>query len=278
MIKITLDEIRLISNFIHEQCGIVLDDSKGYLIESRFAELMEEFACTSYRQLCQLARNASDRVLLNRMIDAISTNETSFFRDRKPFELFKYKILPDLLDRKYAAGKDSRPIKIWSAACSTGQEVYTVAITVLDLLGKDAFKHRIQIVGTDISDAAIVKASRGVYSQLEVERGLPESFKGRYFTPERQNYRVNDELRALVYFKKINLMQPLSSLDQFDVIFCRNVAIYFNLANRKILFNRLADQLKPQGFLLIGSTESLYGISDRFIRKEYHNTAFYQTG
>ncbi|MEA3547127.1 MAG: protein-glutamate O-methyltransferase CheR, partial [Thermodesulfobacteriota bacterium] len=213
--------------------------------------------------------------LANKLIDAMSTNETSFFRDTKPFDLLKFKILPDLFDRleKASLGKN---INIWSSASSTGQEAYSIAICLHELLGANIAKYRIKIVGTDISDSAIVQSSRGNYSQFEIGRGMPQNLLKKYFIPNKTNWQVKDELRAMAFFRKQNLMQPFTALGKFDIIFCRNVAIYFSMEDRKSLFSRIAAQLNPGGVLVIGSTESLYGVSDLYERREYHQSAFYQ--
>ncbi|MEW6519404.1 MAG: protein-glutamate O-methyltransferase CheR [Thermodesulfobacteriota bacterium] len=271
--KVTPEELQLLARFVHDKSGIVLDSTKAYLVESRLLPLAREKNLTSFGDLYQQAvRNPA---LANGIIDAISTNETSFFRDQKPFELLKFKIVPDVLDALSRAGAGGRSVSIWSAACSTGQEVYTIAVTLHELLGSAIAQYRIKITGTDIADTAIVQASRGVYSQFEIGRGFPPGLLKKYFLPDGSGWRVRDELRAMTFFRKINLMEPFVNLGKFDIIFCRNVAIYFSLANRKSLFERIAAQLNPHGALIIGSTESLFGVTDRFVRREYHNSVFY---
>ncbi|MFZ5759044.1 MAG: CheR family methyltransferase [Thermodesulfobacteriota bacterium] len=271
--KISPEELARLAAFVHDKSGIVLDSTKAYLVESRLQPLVREKGFSTYDDLRNHA--SRDPVLANRVIDAISTNETSFFRDQKPFELLKYKIVPDVIDANTARPGAGKTIAIWSAACSTGQEVYTIAVTLHELLGSSVSQYRIKITGTDIADTAITQASRGSYSQFEIGRGFPRPLINKYFVPEGQNLRVKDELRAMTFFRKINLMESFVSMGKFDIIFCRNVAIYFSLANRKSLFERLAAQLHPHGALIIGATESLFGVTDRFVRREYHNTVFY---
>jgi chemotaxis protein methyltransferase CheR len=274
MMKIAPDELLLLAGFVHDRSGIVLDSSKAYLLESRLAPLIREKNAASYRDLHN--RALRDGELANRIIDAISTNETSFFRDQRPFELLKFKIIPDVIDAiSSRPGPAGKTFNIWSAACSTGQEVYTIAVTLHELLGSAMAQYRIKIIGTDIADSAIVQASRGLYSQFEIGRGLPPNLLSKYFLADGANWRVRDELRAMTFFKKLNLLEPFTSLGKFDIIFCRNVAIYFSLPNRKSLFERIAAQLQPHGALLIGATESLFGVTDRFVRREYHNSVFY---
>ncbi len=274
MMKIKPEELQRLAQFVNDKSGIVLDATKAYLLESRLLPLVREnkFAC--YADLYnQAIRNP---VLANRVIDAISTNETSFFRDQKPFELLKFKIIPDIIDALSSRpGLSSKTINIWSAASSTGQEVYTIAVTLHELLGSAISQYRIKIVGTDISDSAIIQASRGTYSQFEIGRGFPKVLLNKYFIPEGVNLRVKDELRSMTFFKKINLMDPFISMGKFDIIFCRNVAIYFSMSNRKALFERLGAQLNPHGAFIIGSTESLFGVTDCYNRHQYHNSVYY---
>ncbi|MEA2103015.1 MAG: protein-glutamate O-methyltransferase CheR, partial [Thermodesulfobacteriota bacterium] len=203
-----------------------------------------------------------------------TTNETLFFRDNSPFEMLQHKVVPDIIDRRESKAGPTK-IRIWSAACSTGQEIYSIAITLKELL-PDMKGYRISLLGTDISDAAVAQASYGKYNKFEIERGLSMDKLKKYFTPDGNTWKVKDEIRAMASFKKLNLMEPFSGLGKFDIIFCRNVAIYFSLEDRKKLFNKIADMLEPDGFLIIGSTESLTGISDRFAPQRHIRAIFYQ--
>lgn len=274
--KIAPDELQKIAGFVHDKSGIVLDSKKAYLLESRLPPLISEVGCQSYGELYQLIVSGRNRELEHQLIDAVSTNETSFFRDQKPFELFKFKILPAILDAKASLpGAAAKTVNIWSAASSTGQEAYTLALTIHELLGSAVSQYRFKIVGTDISDSAIVHASRGLYSQFEIGRGMPKNLLTKYFVQEGRSWRVKDELRAMTFFRKFNLMEPFTALGKFDIVFCRNVAIYFSMANRKSLFDRIAGQLNPHGALVVGSSESLMGVTDRFERKDYHTAVYY---
>ncbi len=274
--KINPREHQLVAGYVYKQCGIVLDSNKAYLLESRLAPLAQELNCASFSDLYNKIINDRTKKLTNRLVDAMSTNETSFFRDNKPFEMFKFKIIPDLIDRLEQSSLPGKTINIWSSACSTGQEVYTIAMCLHEILGPDIRKYRIKIVGTDIADSAIVQASRASYSQFEIGRGMPDNLLRKYFVQDGSSWRVKDELRSMVFFRKQNLMESFSLLGKFDVVFCRNVAIYFSMEDRKSLFDRIAEQITPGGVLLIGSTESLYGVSDHYQRCEYHNSIFYQ--
>jgi len=277
MIKVTTDDIKAMSKYILDISGIDLDESKAYLIETRLGGLIKEYQCSSYRELCSKAKTDSNKTIENRIIDAISTNETLFFRDAGPFEVLQHKILPDLIDRRTekSSGLLPIPIRIWSAACSTGQEVYSIAIVLKELLS-DLKEYNVKLLGTDISDSAIGQASYGTYNKFEIERGLSKETLQKYFISNGGNWKISDEIRAMVSFTKRNILKPFVGLGKLDIIFCRNVAIYFNLEERKKLFENIADVLEPDGFLIIGSTESLTGICPIFEPKRYLRTIYYQ--
>jgi chemotaxis protein methyltransferase CheR len=275
MIKIKPDEITLLSKYIYSISGISIDKSKSYLLETRFNKILEEEGCDSYNDLYHKAKGDPKKRLEHKIIDAITTNETLFFRDNGPFELMRHKILPELMDSRATQSNGKPNLRIWSAASSTGQEVYSIAIVIKELLGP-ASAYSLKLLGTDISDAAIAQASYGIYNKFEIERGLERSKLSKYFTSSGANWKIKDELRAMATFRKINLMAPFTALGKWDIIFCRNVAIYFTLEDRKKLFNRLADALEPDGYLIIGSTESLTGICPRFIPKRHLKSIFYQ--
>jgi chemotaxis protein methyltransferase CheR len=275
MIKITPTELKLISQYIQSISGIYLDQSKTYLFETRLSSVAESNGCRTFQELYNKARQDPRKKIEKDIVDAITTNETLFFRDKGPFELLQHKLLPELIDRRTPNGPGRTRIKIWSAAASTGQELYSIAIIIKELL-KDDPQYAFNLLGTDISDAAISQASYGKYNRFEIERGLDKRYLQKYFTLFGDSWKIRDEVRAMVNFRKINLMNPLSALGKFDIIFCRNVAIYFTLADRKKLFNKLADSLADDGFLVIGSTESLTGICPRFVPKRHLRTIFYQ--
>ena len=277
MIKITPEEIRLLSQYIYKISGIVLDDKKAYLFESRLARLLEEQACASYKELYLKAASDGTQKLERKIIDAITTGETLFFRDHSPFEMLKHKILPDLIDRRSStvAGHARIPIRIWSAGCSTGQEVYSIAMVLKETL-INLNRYQITLVGTDISDAAIAQASYGQYNKFEIERGLPLDKLNRYFQSNGSSWKIRDEIRAMVSFKKLNLMQPFEDKGTFDIVFCRNVSIYFGQEDRNRLFNKIADTLVPDGSLIVGSSESLLGICPKLQPKRHVRSVFYQ--
>jgi chemotaxis protein methyltransferase CheR len=274
MIKLLADERQAVAQYIHSICAITLDQSKDYLIESRLSGLMAETGCSSFAQLVSRSRSDLSGALERRIIDEITTGETLFFRDSSPFDLLRFQIIPEIIDRRTRSGL-AVPIRIWSAACSTGQEIYSIAIVLKELLG-DLSRYSIRLVGTDISDQAVKRASDGVFSQIEITRGLPDATRDKFFMPHRSGWKIRDEIRAMASFRKLNLMDDFSSLGKFDIVFCRNVAIYFNEHDRASLFNRIGHRLESDGSLVIGSMESLTSISPQFESKRHLRSVFYQ--
>lgn len=275
-IKITPDEFTQFTRYILDISGIALDKGKEYLLETRLNPLMGQLGCTSYKELLSRARMDLKKELENQIIDAVSTNETYFFRDKSPFQLLQHKIIPDLMDRRSPKLPGLKPtLRIWSAANSTGQEIYSIAMTLKEM-GITPEKYNIKLFGTDISDAAIAQASYGIYNRFEVARGLDPALLNKYFTPQGDNYKIRDEIRAMAQFKKMNLMKPMMGVGKFDIILCRNVMIYFTSEDRRKIYQNLAKQLEPDGYLLIGSTESLINDTDLFMSSKYLNSVFYQ--
>ncbi|MDY0360577.1 MAG: protein-glutamate O-methyltransferase CheR [Desulforegulaceae bacterium] len=277
MVKITSVEFSLFSKYILSISGISLDPGKEYLIETRLRPLLKEYNLSSFKDLYNLALNDAQKKIEKQIVDAISTNETYFFRDKSPFELLKYKILPDLIDKR-TAEKTGRTlnIRVWSAASSTGQEIYSVAMIIHELGIANTKQYNIRLIGTDISDAAIAKASYGKYNKFEVARGLtPERLK-KFFNKTGEDWRIKDEIRSMVSFQKVNLLKSFSTPGKFDIIFCRNVAIYFNPPDRKKLYQTISNSLEKDGYLLIGSTESLTNDTQMFKPQRYLNSTFYQ--
>jgi chemotaxis protein methyltransferase CheR len=278
MLEIDQTELRLWARYVYDISGISLEPTKSYLIESRLGPLLKEYACRTFSDLYQKSKMDSTQTIEKRIVDQITTNETFFFRDNAPFEMLKYKILPDIVDRKTQKAFSSCPValRIWSAGCSTGQEVYSIAIALKEIL-VDLNKYHVTVLGTDISSMAIARASHGKYSRFEMDRGLTSERMEQYFIREGEAWKIKDEIRAMATFKKINLMQPFEGLGKFDIIFCRNVAIYFTMDDRKKLFRHIENVLAADGELIIGSTESLTGIAPQFEPKRYLRSVFYQT-
>jgi chemotaxis protein methyltransferase CheR len=270
---ISPEEVGLWSKLVHDSCGVYLDQSKGYLLETRLQPLLKETSATGFSDLYYKVRSSPG--LQGKLVDAITTNETSFFRDTSPFELLRHKLIPELLDRRSQASLRPMPIRIWSAACSTGQEVYTIAIILRELLaGSD--RYDVRILGTDISNRVIATASRGEFSELEMQRGLPQPSLTKHFNKTPNGWKIRDEVRAMATFRTMNLLQPFSFPTPFDIVFCRNVAIYFADDNRTRLFRNIAQIIAKDGALIVGSTESLTTVCPQFEPQRYLRAVYYQ--
>lgn len=277
VMKISPEEMRVFAPYIQTLCGVHLEDSKAYLIETRLGGLAAEAGCATFSEFFYKAKNDASKTLPRQIIDAITTGETLFFRDSAPFDLLRQKILPDLIDSRKKGGSPGRPmpIRIWSAACSSGQELYSIAFVLKEML-LDTERYNIRLLGTDISNRAVAQASRGVYNRVEMERGLPPDKLNRYFSPHENGWKISDEIRAMAVFKTLNLLEDFSSLGKFDIIFCRNVAIYFTEQDKTRLFERLARSLETDGFLVIGATESLTGLCPSFESQRHMRSVYYR--
>lgn len=235
---------------IASESGISLDADKFYLAESRLAPIMRDNGVVDIAELMRKIERGDDEELLQAVIDAIATNETSFFRDRSPFDFFQCELLPDLMAKR----KDKGRLRIWCAACSTGQEPYSLAM----LLEEEASRltnWSVEILATDISETALEAARRGVYSQFEVQRGLSTARLLRHFHQHGGNWRIDDKLRARVTFRKLNLLTNFRELGPFDIVFCRNVLIYFEPEVKRDVLSRLSHVLAGDGCLILGAAE-----------------------
>jgi len=263
--SITTVEYELLRKYIREVSGISLDDTKVSLVSNRLLPLLEKFSCDSYMSLYKQAMY--NKEIRRNIFDAITTNETSFFRDPSVYEMIRDNFIPFYLNK-------SNSLQIWSAAASYGQEPYSLSMILHETIN-DINKFKIKIEATDISNDAIAYASYGLYSKLEVSRGVNEMRLFKHFDLVEKGFRVKDHLRYIVHYRELNLTEPLPFENQFDIILCRNVAIYFDLPTKKKLFEALAKCLKPNGRLVIGSTESLWRITDVFYRQDYNGTIYY---
>ncbi len=277
MLKIEHDEFKVIAQYIYDVSGVKLEDTKKYLVETRFAPILAELECSSYSELYSKLKTDLGGTLKNKIVDAITTQETLFFRDASPFEILQHKVIPELIDHKsqtkWTFGK--MPIRIWCAASSTGQEPYSIAITLKEML-PDIENYAIEIVATDISDAALAQAKAGRYNKFEVERGMNATKLQKYFTAEGMHWHLNSNIRNMVTFKKMNLMEPFSLRGKFDIVFCRNVTIYFTPEDKLQVFDKIGDVLDDDGYLIIGSTEFLAGTTSKFMSQRHLRSVFYK--
>jgi len=275
MIKITPNEFTLLSKYIFDISGIFLSKGKEYLIETRLNPILEQSGSKNFHDLYNKSKNDFKKQIEKQIIDAISTNETYFFRDITPFEMIQQKLIPEYIEKISQKKKASQQIRIWCAANSTGQEIYSIAM-ILKELGLDLDKYNIKLFGTDISNAAISQATYGKYNKFEIARGLSQERIQRHFTKDADGWRINEDLRSMVSFKKMNLMEPFIGLGKFDFVFCRNVAIYFTQEDRKKLYSKIANVMDTNASLIIGATESLTNDTDLFMPQRYLKTVFYK--
>ena len=243
---------------LKERSGLDLSADKQYLIESRLLPLARKAGLSGIPELVQKLQGGSS-ALITSVVEAMTTNETFFFRDKVPFDHFRDTIMPEVL--KARAGK--RSVRIWCAAGSTGQEPYSLAMTLKEMSAA-LTGWRVEIIATDLSQEVLEKAKAGIYSQFEVQRGLPIQMLMKYFKQTGETWQVNPELRAMIQHRQLNLLQDFSNLGTFDVIFCRNVLIYFDQETKINIFNRLARQIEPDGFLVLGAAETVVGLTDTF--------------
>ncbi len=275
---ISTEEFNLLRNFILKHSEIEVKPEKTYLIESRLSRMMVELGASNFREFYENAQRDTTGKLKERIIDAMTTNETFWFRDAKPWALMRETIFPQLIEA--ARARPGMKIRIWSAACSTGQEPYSIAMVIDDVLSSGKYPgvrlEQFEIMATDISPSVLFLANAGRYNQLAMSRGLPEKYKTKYFTQQGKIWVVNPSLKSRITFKKFNLQDHPSVLGKFDYVLCRNVAIYFTDQFKRELFQRIHGLLNPPGFFLLGSSESLVGYSTNFSMVEAQNAIYYK--
>lgn len=261
--NITLQEFTLIRDLVEKHSGIHLEEEKMYLVEARLTPLAVENGCNNLIELHNKAINDKNGALLEKIVDAMTTNETLWFRDNAPFEILK-SLLKEL-SVKIKSGSQSK-IKIWSAACSTGQEPYSISMTVLESIaeGIGIRPQNIEIIATDISPKALFIAKLGRYDSIAISRGLPEKFRNKYFRNEGRVWIISDNVKNMVTFKKMNLQESFLSLGRLDIVFCRNVLIYFSDKFKQDVLARIAAILKPDGYLIVGASESILNYSNNY--------------
>ena len=244
---------------LKDRSGLLLSADKQYLVESRLLPVARKAGVTTLGELVSKLRGAHDPALMTGVVEAMTTNETFFFRDKVPFEHFRATIMPALLEARRAA----RTIRIWCAAASTGQEPCSLAMYLKEI-ERDILGWRIEMLATDLSGEVLEKARAGIYSQFEVQRGLPVQMLMRYFRKEETGWRISEAIRGMVQFREWNLLGDLRGLGQFDVVFCRNVLIYFDQPTKARVLDAVAQQMPGDGLLYLGGAETVLGITTRF--------------
>jgi chemotaxis protein methyltransferase CheR len=270
------DSFRIIRDFIYADTGIYFQDTKKYLLEGRLGKRLQVLGIDSmekYIQLLKYGNNKSDEMRM--FYDAITINETFFFRNEAQFDAFENTLIPDIVKQKRASGKTK--IRIWSSASSSGEEAHTLALIYLERLKPRYPWMEMEIVGTDISNAVLETARQGIYREYSI-RNTPKLYMDKYFKKEDSRYYISDEARKYVRFENLNLYdrQRMRSMNSFDVIFCCNVLIYFDAQSKIQVVSNLYDSLTPGGFLFIGYAESLHGISTAFKLINFPKTVAYK--
>ncbi|MGH6718280.1 MAG: CheR family methyltransferase [Alphaproteobacteria bacterium] len=253
------DDFQLLSGLLKERSGLVLTVDKAYLLESRLVPLARKQGMRGLEDLVHAIRTTREERLINVVTEAMTTNESLFFRDSSPFDQLKATLLPSL----QKARVNTRRLRIWSAACSTGQEPYSIAMVLKDA-GALLAGWRVDLIGTDLSTEVLEKAKAGIYSQFEVQRGLPIAMLVKYFTKANDMWQAKPDLRGMVQYRQHNLLNDLSILGTFDIVFCRNVLIYFDQATKAMILERVARLLAPDGYLILGGAETVLGITGRY--------------
>ncbi len=239
--------------------GLVLSSEKHYLVESRLLPVARRAGLFNLTSLVAKLHGPDSESLIVEVVEAMTTNESFFFRDKIPFDHFRETIMPTLLTARAA----SRRIRIWCAAAATGQEPYSLAIALKEM-GKDLRGWRIEIVATDLSTEVLEKAKSGIYSQFEVQRGLPALMLIKYFAQVGETWQIAPEIRCMVKFLPLNLLNDFAHLGRFDLVLCRNVLIYFDQATKIGVLERIAGVTERDGFLVLGGAETVVGLTDRF--------------
>ena len=256
-------------SYLKRASGLMLDNDKRYLVESRIAPVMRRAGLSELGQLVRLLEQGKMPDLAQEVVQAMTINETYFFRDKMPFDVFRASILPKLLD----ARKMQKSLRIWCAASSTGQECYSLSM-ILEEFKARLHGWRLEILATDLSQAALKKAKEARYSKFEVQRGLTPAQISQFFTQQGDKWQLNEAIRGRVNFKHFNLLDNYTNFGTFDVVFCRNVCIYFDAARKSDVLTRIARILAPDGVLAMGASESVIGLSTKFAPHPKHRSYF----
>jgi len=258
---VTPEEFDYLRELLNKSSGLVLADGKEYLVESRLLPVAREAGMDSLSELVAGLKLADSKDLQTKVTQAMTINESFFFRDKTPFENFKQIMVPAMLASPRAA---SRSMRIWCAAASTGQEPYSLAIQIREM-EEQLRGWNIEIIATDLSQEVLEKAKAGLYSQFEVQRGLPIQMLVKYFQQTGSLWQIDSSIRSMVRYKHYNLLDDYTVLGTFDMIFCRNVLIYFGPETKRDMLARMAKRLRPDGYLVLGAAETVVGISDDYV-------------
>ena len=269
------NEFSQIREYVEGTCGVVIAPSKDYLIESRLAQMVVQYGCRDVNEFYREAVKDRTGVILDRIVDAMTTKETMWFRDADVWQLFRTVIIPELESRTEGM---KAPMKVWSAACSTGQEPYSMAMLLEEMQAIREIRSaaNYQITATDISSTSIDLANEGRYNRIVMARGLPSDYREKYFTEENGASLLSQRIRDRVSFRKLNLLRDMDTLGSFDVILIRNVLMYFSKEIKQALLHRIATSLRPGGVLIVGASESLLEYTSEFRLVKSERAVYYQ--
>ena len=281
--EVSPQEFRDVQTLVRSLCGLVLTDDKTYLVQTRLESVVQSHGCRTFAEYLGRLQQTHARLMRDELVEALTTGETSFNRDTHPFEEFRRRILPALADivcRRREEGNLAPVARIWSAGCSTGQEPYSLVMAICNYVAANPAlalrPEHFPILATDVSMRSLNTAKEGCYSDRDLDRGLPSELRSRYFTQRGDCWTAKDELRRLIEFRRLNFMDRVSNLGPFEVIFCRNVMIYFDTPTRQRLCDQFYQLLAPGGLLILGSAESLYGLNTLFLSEQIGGTTGYR--
>ncbi len=268
---LTPADFEFIRKMIYEQSAIVLEPGKEYLVEARLQPLAQKEGLSTIQELVAKMRQDKSNGLQQKVVDAMTTNETSFFRDIHPFETFKKIIVPDIMAKRATA----REFNIWCGASSSGQEPYTLAMVLKENFPA-LITWKITFIATDISQQMLTRSRNGIYSQLEINRGLPAAYMVKYFQRISTDWQIKDDLRKMIDFRELNLCQNWPVMPRMDVVFMRNVLIYFDVNTKKTILNKIRQLMRPDGYLFMGAAETTLNLDDSFMRMDYQQSGCYK--
>lgn len=269
--SIQLSDFDYLRRIVETESAIVLDQSKNYLIESRLIPIVRGAGLKTIAELVARLRLEAERELRRKVVEAMTTNETSFFRDSEPFEALKEEILPPLI----AARRAKKELRIWCAASSTGQEPYTLSMVLRESF-PELSTWKVDFIATDINLDVLARASSGRYNSVEIKRGLPIEYLQKYFVSVGNEWEIRKDIRDMVKFQQLNLIQAWPNLGMFDLVFIRNVLIYFNLEKKREILGKIRRILQPDGYMFLGTAETTINLDDNFERRAFKRSSCYQ--
>lgn len=269
--SISPEDFSFVSELVRKESAIVLEAGKEYLVESRLGPLAKEEGMPDISFLVAQLRKSPVLLLKKKVVEALTTNETSFFRDLDPFEMLKKELLPELIQKR----QRERHLRIWCAAVSTGQEIYSIAMTIRENF-PELLNWNVELFGTDLSTEVLEKARRGIYSQIEVNRGLPAPMLVKYFEKQGMDWAVKPILKDMIKLSEMNLVKPWPRMPLADIVFIRNVLIYFDTEVKKEILGNIRKILRPDGYLFLGAAETTLNLDSNFERRSFARGGCYQ--